>query len=113
MPYWMLKSDKGISGEKFDMFINICSANSTAISFSKMLYADYDNKPCTVEQLLNPYLITSIESRRWYGYSEIHSQMIQLIYAANDNVKRIILECYDDVFKKKQTETFKGNVCLN
>lgn len=94
----------GIHGENFQAFLRTCFYFSTYFTMSKIIPLDYELVPNASEVQLSQYLLKTISPKSWYGYGQIHENMVQCVYRANDESLQILCNSYQDVFlvsKKK------------
>lgn len=92
----------GVQGEAFHAFLHICFLRSTCFSVSKVIPPGYELVPNAPERLLAPYQIKVITPQSWYGYEQIHEDMVQCVYPANQDTLQILSQFYQDVFLKNR-----------
>ena len=44
--------------------------------------------------------VLSLRADKWYGYPRLNGSMSQFIYPADSETKKILLDCYSDIFLK-------------
>ena len=44
--------------------------------------------------------VLSLRADKWYGYTRLNGSMTQFIYSADSETKKILLDCYSDIFLK-------------
>lgn len=91
----------GLRGKSFQLLMQLCFNYADSFSLSKTSMPTY---PSAVEDMLSPYLKTSIQSTTWFAYHGV-DPLIEMIYAAVPETLDILTLCYQDIFLKK-----KGNV---
>lgn len=100
--YLVLNTDRdlfgGLSGENFRSLMKLCFRNADSFSLSKMNVPNYPN---AVEDMLSPYLKTTIKSTKWFAYNGAEP-LIETIYAAVPETLDILVHCYQDVFLEKK-----------
>ena len=88
----------GLRGENFKLLMQLCFSNANSFSLSKMTIPTY---PSAVEDMLSPYLKTSIQCTKWFAYNGV-DPLIEMIYAAVPETLDILINCYQDVFLEKK-----------
>ncbi len=108
MPVLSLRDDRdpsgGIRDRNFESFLDICFDYSDAVSFSKINLSGYEEYKSMTELMLEPRLVKRIIADKWYGYPRLNGGMTQFIYPADSETKKIILDCYSDIFLKDATK---------
>lgn len=104
MPVLSLRADRDLSGgirdRNFEVFLDICFEYSDAVSFSKINLSGYEEYKSVTELMLEPHLIKWLRADKWYGYPRLNGSMTQFIYSADSETKKILLDCYSDIFLK-------------
>ena len=104
MPVLSLRADRDLSGgirdRNFEVFLDICFGYSDAVSFSKINLSGYEEYKSVTELMLEPHLVKHIKADKWSGYPRLNGSMSQFIYPADSETKKILLDCYSDIFLK-------------
>ncbi len=88
----------GIRGDAFREFLRICFSNADFFTLSKTVPRGYELVPNVPEAQLLPFLLKAAPVKAWYGYERISITMIQNIYRTSDAARKVISDCYDDIF---------------
>lgn len=87
----------GLRGENFKLLMQLCFRNADSFSLSKMALPTYPN---AVEDMLAPYLKTSMKSAKWFAYNGA-APLVEMVYEARPETLDILIRCYQDVFLER------------